>query len=125
MHGLRAEELVAQIELLDAVPVVDRDLGDGVPLVIGRIVDQNRDRPQPLARRCDGGPGGFDVDEVAGEEQRAWALPASSAASAFPSSSRMSRKATRAALAAKARTISAPMPEAPPVTRTTRPARLG
>jgi hypothetical protein len=50
--------------------------------------------------------------------------PASSA-SAFPASSWISTKATCASFWAKARTISAPMPDAPPETKTTRPARLG
>jgi hypothetical protein len=48
-----------------------------------------------------------------------------SAVSALPSASRMSTKATLLPWPAKARTMSAPMPLAPPVTKTTRPARLG
>jgi hypothetical protein len=48
-----------------------------------------------------------------------------SAATSAASFSRISTKATFEPLRAKARTMSAPMPEAPPVTKTTRAARLG
>src|SRR5688500_9693634 len=46
-------------------------------------------------------------------------------ARAAPASSWMSTKATWDPFWAKARTMSAPIPLAPPVTKTTRPARLG
>ena len=49
-------------------------------------------------------------------------VPATSASAVFSSKS---TKPTRAPCAAKAFTISAPMPEAPPVTRTDLPFRLG
>ncbi len=50
MHRLGREEVMAQIDVLGLVPIGDVDRGNRVPLVVGGIVDQHRDRTEPLAR---------------------------------------------------------------------------
>ena len=50
VHRLGGEEMVAQVDVLRLVPIVRRDLVDGVALVVGGVVDQHRDRAEPLAR---------------------------------------------------------------------------
>ena len=125
-HGLGGEELRPDVDGLHPVPIVGRDVLDPVPVVVAGVVDQHGDRPEVLAHRLDRRLQGRDVGEIAGEEQRRLAVRLEARAeSRSPASRWMSTKATRAPCAAKARTISAPMPEAPPVMKTTRPARLG
>ena len=67
---LRGEELVLEVERDRAVPVLFADLVDVFALVVGRVVDEDRDRPEALAdllhRRLERG----DVGQVALEEER-------------------------------------------------------
>ena len=88
-HGLRGEELVAQVDVLRPVPVFRRDVVDRVALVIGGVVDEHGDRAEfaratsrsrPAARRC---------REIACEEQRRVARARESAATSAAPASRL------------------------------------
>jgi hypothetical protein len=50
VDGLGGEEVVPQIHVLRMVPVFGGHVGDGMPLVIGGVVDQYRNRPEFRAR---------------------------------------------------------------------------
>jgi len=116
--------MVAQIDRLRAVPIVRRHRVDGVALVIGGVVDQHAGRAEPGPGLADRRAQRRDVGDVAGQEQRLvrgagklrWRAPRRQRCDV--------EKRHLAPWAAKARTMSAPMPEAPPVITTTA-ARLG
>ena len=100
MHGLRGEEMMAQVDVLRPVPIFDADFGDLVPLVVGRVVDENADGPELREVSLDRRPERRDVGDVAFEKERALARrPASSLARASPASACRSTKATRALIA--------------------------
>ena len=99
---------------------------DRVPLVVGRVVDQHADRPEPRLRLGHRRAQRRDVAQVAREEQRRGQAAAGSSRRAPSEASRwISTNATRARWAQKCSTMEAPMPLPPPVTNTTRSSRLG
>ena len=124
--GLGREELVAQVHREAIVPVLRRHRLDRVPLVVGRVVDQHADRPEPRLRLGDRRAERRDVSQVAGDEhRRGEAARRSVSTSAVEASRWMSTNATRARWAQRCSTMDAPMPLPPPVTKTTRSSRLG
>ena len=65
MNGLGGKKVVAQIHVLGVVPIVGGDVGDGVALVVGGVVDQDRDRAELRASFRDCGLQRRDVGHVA------------------------------------------------------------
>src|SRR5262249_5775072 len=68
---LRGEELVPQVDREPVVPILGGDRVEGMALVVGRVVDQDPDRPEPPARLGDGVPERRDVPEIARQEEPA------------------------------------------------------
>jgi hypothetical protein len=50
MNGLGGKKVMPQIHILGVVPIVGSDVGHGVALVVGGVIDQNRDRAELRAR---------------------------------------------------------------------------
>src|SRR5262245_10225513 len=61
---------MAQVDREPVVPVLGRHLIESVALVVGRVVDQDPDRPEPPARLGDRLTERADVPEVTRQEQR-------------------------------------------------------
>ena len=74
MDGLGGKKVMAQIHVLGVVPIVGGDVGDGVALVVGGVIDQDRDRAELLARFRDCGLQRHDVGHVAVKKKRRPAL---------------------------------------------------
>ena len=69
-HRLRGEELVAQVHRHALVPVIDGDILDLVPIVVGGVVDQHADGPVLLGRGLDRLAQILDVAQVDMDEIR-------------------------------------------------------
>ena len=127
LHRLGGEELVPQVHREPLVPVLGRHALERVALVVGGVVDQDRDRAVGVGRGSDRRAQRLDVAQVARQEQRRRQRPRRPA----PRRSCLAAVAVDvdegdlAALLAERRTIAAPMPLPPPVTRTERPFKLG
>jgi hypothetical protein len=67
----RGKELRPQVDIERLVPVLDIDLIDFVPLVVGRVVDENTDRPLPPAHFLYGRKQRINIRDVAADESRA------------------------------------------------------
>src|SRR5471030_655541 len=63
--GLRAEELVAQVDSLVVVPVFGGDVGDLMAVVVGGVVDQDVDGAVLLRDAGEGGRQRIEVGQVA------------------------------------------------------------
>jgi hypothetical protein len=74
MNGLSGEKVMPQIHVLGVVPVLGGDVGHGMALVIGRVIDQDRDRAKFLPRLRDRGLQRHDVGHVAPKKKRCPAL---------------------------------------------------
>ena len=70
VHRLRGEELVPQIDVHRAVPVLRRHLVDRLAVIVGGVVDQHGDRPERGPHARDRRPQRLDVGEVAADEER-------------------------------------------------------
>ena len=46
VDGLRGEEVMAQVDVLGAVPEFHGHVRYGVALIVGRVVDEGADRPE-------------------------------------------------------------------------------
>lgn len=118
-HGADAQKHSGQVDVEDPLPFRKRVVLQGADVDDAGVVDQHID-PAEL-----GQGGGHRRVPILGlgdvEMQVAGRLP-TSAATALPSSSRMSPKTTLAPSATSDRTCDAPMPRAPPLTRATFPA---
>ena len=74
MNGLGGKKVMPQIHVLGVVPIVGGDVGDRVALVIGGIVDQDRDRAELRPGFRDRGLQRRDVGHVAVQKKRRPAL---------------------------------------------------
>ncbi len=108
-----------EIERHRAVPILFADFVRRLAMVVGGVVDEHGDRPHALAnllhRRFERG----DVGEVALKKERRRCEAPILATRSLDASMAMSTKATLAFCSAKASTIAAPMPDPPPVMKTT------
>ena len=122
-HGLHGKKEMAQIGVQPVIPVLRRHIFPIVAVIARRIVDEHGGSCQawPATQRML-----FSARRYRGDRKshRRSSPPSSSASAALAGRSR-SIKPTFAPWAEKPCTISAPMPDAPPVTKTVFPARLG
>ena len=97
MHGLGCEKVMPQIHVLRMVPIVGGDVGDRVALVVGGVVDQDRDRAELRAGFRDRSLQRRDVGHVAVREKApSRPRPSPPPPVASPSARWRSTKATRA-----------------------------
>ena len=123
--GLGGEEVVPDVDRDPVVPQGLVHLGDLVPVVVGRVVDQHADRAELLGRSGDRRLQGRHVPYVALDEEGVGALVSQRPLEGFATVGVDVDEADARALAASWLTNSAPRPEAPPLTNAVRPRRLG
>ncbi len=111
-HGLDREELVAQVGVQPFVPIVGRHIGPGMAVVAGGVIHQHIRRADPRFQRGEGGPQAGDVAQVAKLVRDVLVRCAEGRAALGVEVN----EADLGALRGEAATISAPIPEAPPVT---------
>ena len=70
MNGLGGKKVMPQIDVLGVVPIVGGHVGDRVALVVGRVVDQDRDRAELRSRFGDSCLQRRDVGHVAVQKKR-------------------------------------------------------
>jgi hypothetical protein len=122
---LNRKEHVAQVGGDALVVELGRHVLPRVAIVSRRVVDQHTGWTEVGGKGVKCPPQGVDVSQVAQFEPHQRSRRGRSDASARPRSPSKSTKPTRELCPAKARTISAPMPDAPPVTNTLVSFRLG
>ena len=107
------------------VPILRRHLFGRVPFVMRRVVDEDRDRPVDLAGFRDARAQRGDIRDVDMRKVSGKSLAGKLPRETDARLSAISKKTTVDFWRAKPRTIASPMPDAPPVTSTTLPARSG